>query len=895
MKKIKISCFIIFLFFICAGVPYAEYEEYGLGTLPSLLPKEQVELEGDFLSSFPEQFDWRDGGWITPVRHQGSCGSCWAFGALAVMEAQMRIQLNDPNYAVDLSEQDLVSCFDAGNGWGGCNGQYLDVTCNYLKSGSGVTDEGCFPYVASEINCAHKCSSGQVFKLRSWNFLPYTYTHKVRWRYSNGATDFYQLDIPSVQTIKSAVSQGPVLSAFAVYSDFYYYQGGVYQPGSNVDFEGLHAIIIVGWDDSDRSWICKNSWGAGWGDNGYFKISWIEANLDDWSTGNANDSTIMGYDAIKMVAEVDAPETTTTTTAVEPGPLDEFCLNFNLLEGRAEEPSKIYLFFSVTDCEGEPKHDLTADDFEIYENNDFISQYESEQTILPAPKLYTMSTILLLDTSGSILISETLASLKSSAKIFVDNVAGKDAQEVAIYLFDGREDIKELVSYTRDVSTLKNAIDSMSKEEIIGDPEYDKSTNLNGAVQKGLSILDQRRSGIESEQLFTGTLVTFTDGTDQAARVSDSEAVDSVNASKHSSFTIGLSGEIDESHLMDLGKDGFASAENIGDLETAFIQIADEIDGESKKYYVLGYCSPKRAGDHSVTLKVTGYEGILSYSFNADNFGPGCDASAIMSILDGQTSLCLAVDPGSAETGRDKNHVITITGEDTNFVDGVTEVVFACGGITVENTEVISATEVVAQITIAMDAAQGMCDVRVITGEEEMTCEDAFLVEEGDNLQITGKVIGNTGMYVEGLSGVIVVLNGPDGNFIDNEITDEYGEFIFGGLKSQAYSIEVEDTRRFNPDKYELNLEGTLGELTFKEETTCALVSMYGENSEEVKLLRRLRDEVLSDTPEGQEIIKLYYEWSPVIVSVMKENEELKAEIKGIIDGILTLMRIGME
>lgn len=806
MKKFNVICFIIVSLFIFTGLLYADQEGYGLGLIPSLSPKEKTDkIDGEFLSSFPEQLDWREDGWVTPVKHQGQCGSCWAFGTIAAMEARMRIQSNDPTLTIDLSEQDLVSCFNAGNGWGGCRGQYLDVTCNYLNS-SGVTNEECFPYVANETSCANKCSDREVFKLRSWSFLPCTYVHKVRWRESNGTTSLYQLDIPSVETIKSAVIKGPIVAGFAVYDDFYSYSGGVYQPGENVNYVGLHAIAIVGWDDSDRSWICKNSWGTGWGDSGYFKIRWIESNLDDWSTGRVNDSTIIGFDAIQMSAEVEEPATT-TTTADQPDPEEECCLDFNLLEGRAEEPSKIYLFFSVTDCDGEPKSDLIADDFEIYENSDYISKYESDQTILPAPKLYTMSTVLILDTSGSIIASETLESLKSSAKTFVDNVAGKDAQEVAIYLFDGRKDIKELVPFTREVSTLKNAIESMSREDIMSDPEYDKSTNLNGTVQKGLAMLNQRRSGMESEDLFTGTLVTFTDGTDQAARVSDSEAVNSVNLSEYASFTIGLGGEIDESHLADLGKDGFVWAENVGNLESAFNQIADKIEKESKKFYVLGYCSPKRAGNHSVTLKVTGCNGDLTYSFNADHFGPGCDTSEIMEIVDG--------------------------GDDGN--------------------------------------------------------------DKGD-LEISGRVIGSSGRYVEGLSGVIVALHEPDGDFISSSVTDEYGGFTFDGLGTQAYVVQVEDSREFNPEKYELNLEETHDSLTFKEvKTSCAMVSMYGEDSDEVRLLRAFRDEVLSRTKDGQELIKIYYQLSPLIVNLIKEDSKLRSEIENMVNEALSLIRGGVK
>ena len=126
----------------------------------------------------------------------------------------------------------------------------------------------------------------------------------------------------------------------------------------------------------------------------------------------------------------------------------ENCLQFDLLEGRAQQPSNIYLLFSVETCSGLPKAGISADEFEIYEDGELISIFEGGQTILPRPRLYTLATVLLLDLSGSILESETLEPLKSSAQSFVSQVAGEDGQEVAIYLFDGRETIKQLVAFT---------------------------------------------------------------------------------------------------------------------------------------------------------------------------------------------------------------------------------------------------------------------------------------------------------------------------------------------------------------------------------------------------------------------------------------------------------------
>ena len=64
-----------------------------------------------------------------------------------------------------------------------------------------------------------------------------------------------------------------------------------------------------------------------------------------------------------------------------------------------------------------------------------------------------------------------------------------------------------------------------------------------------------------------------------------------------------------------------------------------------------------------------------------------------------------------------------------------------------------------------------------------------------------------------------------------------------------------------------------------------------GEDSEEVMLLRGFRNNVLSKTPEGQELIRLYYQWSPTIVRAMKEDDEFKEEVKDMIDGILLLIR----
>ena len=71
---------------------------------------------------------------------------------------------------------------------------------------------------------------------------------------------------------------------------------------------------------------------------------------------------------------------------------------------------------------------------------------------------------------------------------------------------------------------------------------------------------------------------------------------------------------------------------------------------------------------------------------------------------------------------------------------------------------------------------------------------------------------------------------------------------------------------------------------------TCPFLEIYGEGSEEVEILRYLRDNVLSKTSEGQEIIRLYYQWAPIMTIAVRNDEEVKTEIKELADDILMMI-----
>ncbi len=208
----------------------------------------------------PDHLDWRNVGgknYVTPVRDQGTCGSCWAFASTAALESRTLIELDTPGIDLDLSEQALVSCL----GTGSCaQGGSVDGPADYFK-GSGIPPEECYPYRADDSPCGSICSGSQS--------LTQAYTIR-NWVYAGSDTL-----TPQLSMIKSLlVSTGSMVASLQVYEDLYrYYEGGVYTYTSG-EFMGGHAVLLVGYDDHDQCFIAKNSWGTDWGEQGYFRIDY---------------------------------------------------------------------------------------------------------------------------------------------------------------------------------------------------------------------------------------------------------------------------------------------------------------------------------------------------------------------------------------------------------------------------------------------------------------------------------------------------------------------------------------------------------------------------------------------------------------------------------------------
>lgn len=210
------------------------------------------------LDGYPSSFDWRTyngNDWTTPIRSQGSCGSCYIFGSIAVVETLANIYAGNPDLDLDLSEQVVLSCCPS---CGSCSGGYSTTVLEFTKI-YGVPDESCFPYEADDsIPCSLACQDWEAsaLKIESWGSITLTKENII----------FHLLS-------------GPVTASMEVYADFYSYSGGIYEYVTG-DYLGSHLVAIVGYDDNEDYWICKNSWDTSWGENGWFRIKYGECGID---------------------------------------------------------------------------------------------------------------------------------------------------------------------------------------------------------------------------------------------------------------------------------------------------------------------------------------------------------------------------------------------------------------------------------------------------------------------------------------------------------------------------------------------------------------------------------------------------------------------------------------
>lgn len=229
-----------------------EFQSLYLGYKP--VPMTPLSAENHIINNstdpVPDSWDWRDKGAVTQPKDQGICGACWAFSAIAAIESQYYLKHNT---LYNLSEQQLIDCNTAGNGCYG-NGSMIEAYEWLASNGSGLEPSEDYPYFGFAMPCAMNASY-EVAKVTGYVNI------------SQNESDIAQ----------NLYTSGPLSTA--VNGDWLqFYKKGVVSPVICAKNKLNHAVALVGFgSEEDKGkevdyWIAKNSWGSGWGEEGFFRI-----------------------------------------------------------------------------------------------------------------------------------------------------------------------------------------------------------------------------------------------------------------------------------------------------------------------------------------------------------------------------------------------------------------------------------------------------------------------------------------------------------------------------------------------------------------------------------------------------------------------------------------------
>ncbi|KAF7258915.1 hypothetical protein EG68_03582 [Paragonimus skrjabini miyazakii] len=221
-------------------------EEFAANFLSSPIDDQMEYEQLNDLGAAPERVDWREKGAVAPVENQGRCGSCWAFAVVGNVEGQWFLKTGQ---LVSLSKQQLVDCDVVDRG---CNGGWTRRTYGEIIRMGGLEAQQDYPYIARRQQCRLDRSK-LVAKIDSSIALWPDESKHAAWLAEHG---------PVVASLNANYLQ--------------YYRSGISHPSRSEcnPQRTNHAVLTVGYgtENGEPYWIIKNSWGARWGESGYFRL-----------------------------------------------------------------------------------------------------------------------------------------------------------------------------------------------------------------------------------------------------------------------------------------------------------------------------------------------------------------------------------------------------------------------------------------------------------------------------------------------------------------------------------------------------------------------------------------------------------------------------------------------
>lgn len=219
--------------------------------------------------AFAPAVDWRNhnGNHISSVKDQKQCGSCVSFCCTALVESMASIERGQ---LLDLSEAD--SHFASSHG-ASCSGWHAQACLEQIKT-RGVVPDALFPYMSAFENPPHVDPNPPHYWMPHAGPIPNRDAQAVKIN-SHGS-------LSAMTDRKNYLSNvGPCAASFDVYDDFFSYSTGVYHHISGGPVGG-HCVQVIGYSEAEQCWICKNSWNAGFGMAGFFKIGYGQCNFDTY-------------------------------------------------------------------------------------------------------------------------------------------------------------------------------------------------------------------------------------------------------------------------------------------------------------------------------------------------------------------------------------------------------------------------------------------------------------------------------------------------------------------------------------------------------------------------------------------------------------------------------------